>query len=502
MQAIKKILLIFCFAFSVFASEKTSVLVIHSYSQEYEWTKKQHSSFVSTLNMRNQQFEYYTEYLDTKRLNLTKEYEKIFLMYLKQKYNDTHPELIYVTDDSALNFIVNNRKELFEGIKEVPVFFSGVNNLNLEHTLPKESFAGVLERKDIKENIELIKQFSPQTRDIYFIGDNSITYDSIRKDIQFQEKHFDNINFHYIDDEYISNIKNQLPNKPRSFVVLTTIGNLKDEKNHTLQPKESIEKIREKENLIILSMEDAYMQKGVIGGYVTSGFRQGEEAAKLVLQYLQNRSLESVKSSEKSSNIYMFNSKELINSRVILSEYISRIAVITDKNKDFIEKNSSKLLNIFITMLIVLSIIVISAYLLNRKKYVTTLKKLNLLRTKIYIKDQMIQNTFALANFGYWRLDTKKDRLFVSEELLNTLGIDSNIYKDDTKLLEYFIYPNDRALFQKMLSNVRNSNEPVTFSHKMVTAKNVVLNAVQTLYTEDIKHNESSVVIGVIKFEK
>jgi ABC-type uncharacterized transport system substrate-binding protein len=502
MQLIKKILLILCFAFPIFASEKISVLVIHSYSQEYEWTKKQHSSFVSTLNKRNQQFEYYTEYLDTKRVKLTKEYEKNFLMYLKHKYSEAYPELIYVTDDNALNFITNNRKELFESIKEVPVFFSGVNNLSLNDTLPKELFAGVFERKEIKENIELIKQFSPQTREIYIIGDNSNTYDSIKKDIQLQEKHFNNINFHYINDEYISNIKSQLPNKPRSFVVLTTIGNLKDENNQTLQPKESIEKIKENENLIILSMEDAYMYKGVIGGYVTSGLKQGEEAAKLALQYLKSRSLDGVKLSEKSSNMYMFNSKELINSRVILSEYISRSAVITDKHKNLIDDNSSKLLSIFATVLIVLSIVVISIYLLNRKKYVSTLKKLNLLRTKIYIKDQMIQNTFTLANLGYWRLDTKKDRLFVSQELLNILGIDNNIYKDDTKLLEYFIYPNDRALFQKMLSNVQSSNESVTFSHKMVTAKNIVLNVIQTLYTEDMKYNKSSIVIGVIKFEK
>jgi hypothetical protein len=249
-------------------------------------------------------------------------------------------------------------------------------------------------------------------------------------------------------------------------------------------------------------MEDAYMYKGVIGGYVTSGLKQGEEAAKLALQYLKSRSLDGVKLSEKSSNMYMFNSKELINSRVILSEYISRSAVITDKHKNLIDDNSSKLLSIFATVLIVLSIVVISIYLLNRKKYVSTLKKLNLLRTKIYIKDQMIQNTFTLANLGYWRLDTKKDRLFVSQELLNILGIDNNIYKDDTKLLEYFIYPNDRALFQKMLSNVQSSNESVTFSHKMVTAKNIVLNVIQTLYTEDMKYNKSSIVIGVIKFEK
>jgi len=229
LQLLRTILLAIFISLSLSASDKTTVFILHSYSQEYQWTKKQHDSFVSILSIDNKNIQFYSEYLDTKRLKLTPQYEKNFLEHLKYKYHASHPDVIYVTDDNALNFVIKHTKTIFDSDQDIPVFFSGINNLKLYDTLPKESFAGVYEVKDIVPNIELIKQFSPQTRDIWFIGDNSNTYKSIEKEIQLQHKQFSNLKFHYISDEYISKIKNKLPNKKRSFVILTTIGNLKDD---------------------------------------------------------------------------------------------------------------------------------------------------------------------------------------------------------------------------------------------------------------------------------
>lgn len=505
MQSIIKIVLVACFIFPLYASEKSSIFVLHSYAQEYAWTKKQHQGFVSYLNKSEQKFEFYIEYLDTKRLKFTPEYQALFLNYLKKKYVSAHPEYIYVTDDDALNFIVNNYDTLFGTEKKIHVFFSGINNLDIHKTLPKESFTGVYEIKDIKENIDLIKQFSPQTRDIYLVGDNSHTYMLIEKEIRSKHTNFTNINFHYITDEYISKVISKLPDKPRSFIVLTTIGNLKDDDYNTLLPQESIEKIIENKNLIVLTMEDAYMHKGVVGGYMTSGIKQGEEAARLLLEYQKNSSAQTISSLLKSPNIYMFNSKELTNSRIILSEYIARDAVMIGKDDDFIEQNKSILLNILITTIIVLLFAAVSIYALQRGRYLKVLKKLeklDFLRMKIYTRDRLIKNAFSLANMCYWRFDTKNDKLFVSQELLDVLAIDNNIYKDDSKLLDYFIHLNDKAMFHKMLSDVKTSVAPLTFTHNMVTSDNRVLNVTHTLYAEHIKKDSSIIIIGIIKVEK
>ncbi len=491
-------------SFSLHASDKVSVFILHSYSQEYEWTKKQHTSFVLTLNKSNHNFDFFTEYLDTKRVKLTAEYENEFIKYLKIKCADVNPDVIYVSDDNALNFIVKNRKKLFPNEKNIPIFFSGINNLDMQNTLSSESFAGVYEVKDIKPNIELIKQFSPQTRDIYFVGDNSNTDNSIKKEIKLQENKFPKLNFHYISDENISKIVSQLPNKSRNFVLLTTIGNFKDEKNSTLLPNASIQRIRENENLIILSMEDAYMYKGVVGGYMTSGTNQGTEAAKLVLQYLKEKSLKGVKSLIKSPNIYMFNSKELVNSRIVLSEYISREATIIGKDEYFLEKNKAMIFNFFIIILIILIFGIVAIYAVQKKKYFSQaikLEELNNIKAKLHEKEQLLENIISFDNIGYWNLDINKDKLFVSKKLLEILGVDYSSYKDDSKLLSYFMDSKDKNIFNEKLSKVQKENEPLIFSHKVITSNKTVLNVTHCIYTENILDGVSSVVVGIMKFE-
>ncbi|MBU0721722.1 diguanylate cyclase [bacterium] len=503
MNLFKIFFIVFSVSISLFASEKTKIFVLHSYSQEYKWTKSQHNSFVSTLEARDKKFEYYSEYLDTKRLSMTEEYQNRFLAYLKHKYSALEPDLIYVTDDNALAFMYKNHESLFKNKKKIPLFFSGINNLRMHSILPKDTFAGVYEVKEIKQNIELIKQFSPQTRDIYFVGDDSDTYASIQQEIQLQHDTFKNLNFYYLSDMHISKIKDALPNKPRSFVLLTTIGNFKDDNNNTLLPKESIEEMKKNPNLIILSMEDAYMHKGVVGGYVTSGIKQGEEAAKLVIKFLEDNSMQNLSSLTHSPNLYLFDSKELTESRIILSEYISRNATIIGKDKGFIEKNTSVLLNILVTLLFILAVGMILMYAIQRKKCSqrsNSVQEIENLKSKLSSKDQFINNIFSIVAIGYWKLNTQTEELFVSQSLLERLVIDNAIYKDDVNLLSYFIHENDKKLFLENVNQAKETKKTLTFKHKIVSSKKEVFNVTHIMYTEYINH-APSLLIGIIKFE-
>ncbi len=500
----KFLLLVLLLVFSLNASDKIKVFVLHSYSQEYSWTKKQHDAFISALNVSNNNFEYCIEYLDTKRIQFSKEYQKNFLAYLKMKYLNTNAEIVYVTDDNALEFIYDNYEDLFKGNYEPPVFFSGVNNLGMNDLLQKDTYAGVYEIKEIKPNIELIKQFSPQSRDIYFIGDNSNTYNSIKKEIESHSKNFKNMNFHYISDDYISNIENKLPNKPRSFVFLTTIGHIKDANGNTLLPKESIDIIRKNENLIILSLEDAYMHKGVIGGYMTSAQIQGAKAAGLVIEYLQKGSLDDVISLTKSTSTYVFNSKELSDSRVVLSDYIARKSMMIGKSKNIIEQNKSLLLNIFTIVLLILFFGSVTIYVLLRNKYnklSEQVLELENIKMKLNAKNQFINNVLSKENIGYWRLDINADKLFISKELLEILNINSKIYKGDSNALSYFIHQNDKQVFHDNLQNVKDSKKSLTFNHRLVTSDKTVLDVKHYIYLEYMGYIPAGIV-GILKIEK
>ena len=52
--------------------------------------------------------------------------------------------------------------------------------------------------------------------------------------------------------------------------------------------KKTLDSIVSAGDFTIISMEDVYLEKGVLGGYVTSGFSQGKEAAGITLQLLND----------------------------------------------------------------------------------------------------------------------------------------------------------------------------------------------------------------------
>lgn len=337
------------FLFLVFNSHadthtRKRIFILHSYSGEYEWTKLQHESFVKKLQEScSSPLEISVEYLDTKRLKFSSGYQSFFLAYLQKKYESYSPDAIYVTDDNALQFFLKQKSELFS---EIPIFFSGINDLSLVHTIDQNRYTGVYETKDIVPNIELIRQFSPQTREIWIVGDGSNTYRSIEEDIKSNIAKYPKYTFHFLVSSHINEITTKLPNSPRSFVLLTTIGELSDADGHKLTPKESIDSLRKNSNIIICSMEDAYLLGGVVGGFVTSGTKQGSSAAELVIRYFRGEPLNRIHSLIKSPNVYMFDHEALVESRLILSEYIARGAVIIHREKTFFEHYQETILSV------------------------------------------------------------------------------------------------------------------------------------------------------------
>lgn len=342
------------------SNTKKRIFILHSYSQEYGWTNLQHNGFVKKLESQSPApLEISVEYLDTKRLTFSDEYQRFFRDYLQQKYKNYSPDAIYVTDDNALKFFLGDSGNLFSGS---PLFFSGINDLNLADSLNHEKFKGVFETKDILPNIELIRQFSPQTREIWIVGDDSSTYRSIEKDIKSHIHQYPNHSFHFIASSKIESIEAQLPKSNKSFVLLTTIGGLSDGNGRNLTLQESIGRLKQNKNLILCSMEDAYVFGGVIGGYVTSGTLQGERAADLAIQHLKGIPLKNIHSVVKSPNTYMFDRRSLVDSRLILSQYTARNAIILHEEKTFFDRYQEMILNVMFIALILFFIFLMMIY--------------------------------------------------------------------------------------------------------------------------------------------
>jgi hypothetical protein len=136
--------------------QRLEVVIIHSYHQDYPWTSLQHEGFTGALSraLPGYDINFSAEYLDTKRVRPSTNYLQKFQHYLQAKYRNVTPDLIYITDDNAMNFMLAAGGRLFPA---TPVIFSGVNNLALAETLDRQRITGVFERKRVEPSIGLVR---------------------------------------------------------------------------------------------------------------------------------------------------------------------------------------------------------------------------------------------------------------------------------------------------------------------------------------------------------
>jgi len=320
---------------SAFAHNK--IFILHSYHQEYPWTVNENKGFTQSLikNFPSDDITFSTEYLDTKRVTFTAEYQIFFFNYLKQKFSDYTPDLIFCSDDNALIFLQQFKERLFGN---VPVVFCGVNNLNAENGLNRHQYTGVFEKKEISPNLALLKDIITKPDEIIFLGDNSSTHQAIEQNIR------DDIAFHFPKQKYsilasnnLPYIVSQLKSHKKGVIFLTTIGGLKDDHDDALPLKKSLATIVGAGNFTVISMEDVYMEKGVLGGYVTSGLSQGKLASHLAISILQGESPSSLPLVKDSPNEYMFNYPQLKRFGISISQLPEK-SIILNQPQSFYDQ--------------------------------------------------------------------------------------------------------------------------------------------------------------------
>jgi ABC-type uncharacterized transport system substrate-binding protein len=330
------------------ANAEHNILVLHAYHHEYPWSKKQHQGFMQTLTKTPLNGHIVTEYLNTKLRPFDTEYQQFFADYLKQKYAGFSIDLVYTTDDNALLFMERHRSALFPDAK---VVFSGVNDSEGVKKLDRNVFTGVVEHREVAENIRLIRLFKPLVSEVIVVGDASNTYEAIKQEILASNPFADRIKIRFAASEQIEAVREQLAAFNPGFVLLSTIGHLKDSEGRTLPLRESVAQIKEGSRHVIMTMEDSYMLRGVVGGYMTSGFEQGRIAAEKALAYMKGKSLESVGIEYESPNRYVFDRNEIKRSKLFIPAEINYQATVLNEEPGFFEANSSAVIAVILLLI-------------------------------------------------------------------------------------------------------------------------------------------------------
>lgn len=414
---INKIVLFFL-CYSSFLLAETPILIIHSYHEEYLWTKYQSDGFKSVMNNDHNIYPLYlTEYIDSKRRGFDEEYEREYLSYIQSKYKNYTPSLIYVTDDDALNFILHNQSKLFPS---VPVVYSGVNNKEIKDNFPNMKAVGIFEKKSILPNLKLIQKLFPDEKEVVIVGDGSFTSQMMIQDIKNDLKEYHDLNLLYLVDANLESLLTKLQKVQAKTLILTSIGEFYSSDKQSVHLLKAIQQIQSTGNFFILSLEDSYILNGVAGGYVSNAREHGKEAGGVALKILYNDETTFEQVEEKENN-WIFDAQVLKNSTIELPQEISSIAKFINLDKSFYRKNEYYISTILYLMFFIILIggILFTLYLYRSRKLLAENEKMLLLQAKIFgtVQDSIVVHDFE-GRFIYLNDNAWKTRGYTKEEMM------------------------------------------------------------------------------------
>ncbi len=286
---------------------KKQILVLHSYNKGLEWTDNEDEGIMSVLRSHLDDLEVHTEYIDSKRVDLST-FSSGYFRYLQKKYESTEFEVIITTDDDALNFMLWNRPGLFPG---VPIVFCGVNYFDDSRLKADHTLTGVVEAFDIPATLRVALRLQPETSKIVVINDRTTTGLANRKILDRIIPDFaSGVKFEFFDNLSMAELQQKVQSLKQGAIILLLTFN-KDKLGKDFDYNQSLALISQVAKVPIYGVWDFYLGKGIVGGMLTNGRIQGETAGRMALRILEGESVKNIGVVKESPNRFMFDYRQL-----------------------------------------------------------------------------------------------------------------------------------------------------------------------------------------------
>ena len=284
-----------------------NILILNSYHFGFTWSDSIVQGILGSLPPQTQ---ISVEYMDTKRFA----YESMAPLVLNQlsnKYRQNMPDGIITSDDNALRFMLEYHEDLFP---DVPLIFCGVNQEPPELSSHRDHLTGLFEHNDHLDTLKTALRLLPRTKRIYFITDNTTSGKIQSKALhQIAEKQLGSIEAVFLNQDGQINLKrieSNLETAPDDSIVYFSDFNL-DDQSRQIDFRSVLPELTRNFSIPFFSSFDSYLELGIVGGKINSGYYQGEYAANLLLQVLKGIPPDNIDLHSENPNKYIFNVKEL-----------------------------------------------------------------------------------------------------------------------------------------------------------------------------------------------
>ncbi|MBN2751706.1 MAG: PAS domain S-box protein [Rhodospirillaceae bacterium] len=283
------------------------VLVLASYHQGNPWTDSIIKEIQNTIGHAQPDVEIHVEYMDSMRNDPRDVFPFLEPLY-RSKYLSTPPNAIIAVDDEALNFLVARRNRLFH---DVPIIFCAINASRKLKIKDGAEIVGITEDVDMRRTIELALSLHPKTKRIVGVSDlSSAAWYDFESFWRIFPDFEDRVRFDGFVGYSAEGLEAELAQLPKNTIILD-VAFRRDRHGRVFSPLETVKLLSHNGDFPVYSLWDYYVGLGVVGGFVASGRRQGEEAARRTLRILNSLPAEADPAESKSRNLPMFDFVQL-----------------------------------------------------------------------------------------------------------------------------------------------------------------------------------------------
>jgi signal transduction histidine kinase len=260
------------------------VVVLYWDNKDFPGNVKFDESFKSGLQQSHysSNLEYYPEYMETTRF--PGKNQDFFRDYLRQKYEGRTIDVVVASADLPLNFLLQNRAELFPN---APIVFIATT-LPAAETLPAEPGAtGIIHQSTHRETLALALRLHPNTKQVFVISgsperDKRFETAARRELSEFTNK----VEVTYLTDLSLNELVSRTASLPSNSIALYVWQQALNEQGKLLETFEVLARITPTASVPIYGMGSGNLGQGLVGGYLQGPDSNGARLAEITLRIL------------------------------------------------------------------------------------------------------------------------------------------------------------------------------------------------------------------------
>ncbi len=269
----------------VFPNDKKTILSISSSNADSPWGTGINKAFREF----DEKIETYSINLNTDGITNRGEEWLNKISLVRADFVGKKPDVIFVSDNEALEFIKEFYYTLFVG---VPVVFCGINDYHSTSIEGYEKyFTGVAEEISAADLLDIMLKLFPNTKDVFIINDFTPTGIAWKKDLETQLHSLSTkVNLEYSEDISMADLTAKISSLYENTLILN--GNYSADLNGQYFSEEEAQKLFYQSSPVpIFGLKSTDFGFGQIGGKYVDSVTQGQLAATIVKEVLDGASV-------------------------------------------------------------------------------------------------------------------------------------------------------------------------------------------------------------------